>query len=104
MRMSTPNYSPGDIVYLKESASIGMLETMMVSGVHLTSAGWLYTFRTRRAQPTIPTTFGDRISFTTGAVLYFSEDEMLTKCEALALAEAAIQRSLTAIQLQQQSC
>lgn len=100
--MSTPLYDINDTVYLKESAALGFLEAVRISGIVKQAAGWLYTIEARSAQPTAPTLYGDRIAFTNRATLYFSEDELITLCNALDLAEAHALAVLSRIQAQKQ--
>lgn len=79
-------YNPGDVVYLRESAAIGQLEPVKISGAHLINNGWLYTIAVRTSPP--DGALGDRRSAVSREVLYFSEDEFVTLHDALVLTEA----------------
>jgi hypothetical protein len=95
-----PLYSPGDILYLRESAALGFLEAVQVSGLTYGPNGWIYTIAARAGQPTAPSHRGDRITAVQGMVLYFSEDEFVPVCDAQALVEANLQAQLDRIQAQ----
>lgn len=100
--MDAPKYDIGDPVYLRESAAIGHLEAVIISGAMWGSSQgqWLYTVRAGRAQPTAVAYYGDRITAVHAKTLYYTESELITHCDALALAEANAQRALERIQLQ----
>lgn len=98
-----PLYDLNDVVYLKESAALGFLEAVTIGGIRLTSEGWSYTIKARASLPQAPSFMGDRISAVHGATLYFSEDEFVDKCDALALVEANLQRQLDRVQAQRES-
>tara|TARA_R110000868_G_scaffold150227_5_gene373258 strand:- start:6536 stop:6868 length:333 start_codon:yes stop_codon:yes gene_type:complete len=100
MTISAPLYEPGDILYLRESAALGFLEAMQISGMMYGPNGWLYTVRARTGQPTAPSHFGDRITAVQAMTLYFSEDEFIPVCDAQALVEANLQVQLDRIKLQ----
>jgi len=100
--MSAPLYDIGDSVYLRESAALGFIEAVRISGVSKQSTGWVYTIEARSAQPMAPTVYGDRIATTNRAILYFSEDEFLPLCDALNLAEEHALSVLSKIQAQKQ--
>lgn len=101
--MSAPTYDVGNVVYLKESAALGFLEAVKISGIYRNTDGWIYTTEARSAQPSAAATYGDRISFTNRATLYFSESEFVDVCAALDLAEAYAQRLLQSIQARKAS-
>ena len=101
--MSNPVYDIGQVVYLRESAAMGFLEAVKISGLYKTNAGWTYTIESRSAQPSAAATYGDRISFANNSTLYLSEGEFVTVCEALDLAEAYALRLLQSIQAKKQS-
>lgn len=98
--MNNPKYAIDEVVYLKESSAIGFIEAARVSGITYGQDGWLYTLRTNVASPRAPTTYGDRNAFARFGELIYSEDELITYCEALTLAEGHAQRILTNIQSQ----
>lgn len=96
----TPLYDRGDIVYLRESAALGFLEAVQISGVMRGPNGWLYAIVAKAGQPMAPSHFGDRITAVQGMILYFSEDEFVTVCDAQLLVEANLQTQLSRIQAQ----
>ena len=96
--MDAPAYEPGDTVYLKESAAIGFLEAVVISGVSWGNDQWLYSVRTGISQPWGASHYGDKILLVNGAKLLFSEEEFVPLCTALDLAEANLQRQLADIQ------
>jgi len=98
--MTPPKFDINDTVYLRESAALGFLEAVRITGVHKYKDGWVYTIGSRVANPRHPATFGDRISHVHGQTLYFSEDEFVTHCDALFLAEANATNMLQRIQSQ----
>lgn len=96
--MNLPKYQINDSVFLRESASMGFLEPAKISGVHLHTDGtWVYSIgsSSRESSP-----YGDRLSFVNSNVLFFSEDELILKCDALVLMEEAARNLLTSIQAQ----
>lgn len=100
MTIETPLYGPGDQAYLKESAAIGHLEPVVISGVTRGQGEWLYSIRAGTAQPSSAAHYGDRRSFVNAQTIFFTESELITLCDALALAEANMQRALDNIQAQ----
>jgi hypothetical protein len=100
MPTNPPLYDVNDTVYFKESAALGHLEAVTISGVLARGNTWLYTIHASRGQPTAVAHYGDRKTMTQGAVLYFSEDELILLCDALDLAEANAQAQLDRIQAQ----
>ena len=98
--MNNPKYAIDEVVYLRESSAIGFIEAARISGITYSDQGWLYTLRTNIANPRVPTTFGDRNAFAKFGELIYTEDELITYCDALVLAEAYAQRVLTNIQSQ----
>lgn len=89
MMTINPLFAINDEVYLRSSASIGMIEAVFVSGVYQRGNGWMYTFRTGMGNPQSPAIYGNRQNLNPRHVLYLSEDELITKCEALILAESS---------------
>jgi len=100
--MTGPKYNPGDVVYLRESAALGFLEPVKVSSMSFINNVWVYTIQASASQPLAPSLYGDRTSLINGAVLYFTEDEMIDQCTALTLAEMRAQAVLLAIQTKKQ--
>lgn len=81
-------YNQNDIVYLRESASRGVIEPVRIGSIMQTNGGWQYTIRFGPSLPINNQTYGDKKSLINNAVLYFNESELLTKCQAYELAEA----------------
>jgi len=97
--MSSPTYTINQTVYLKESAALGRLEAMRISGVfQIASGDWLYTCYAGYRPGYLAGYMGDRYAIAQGAVLQFSESEFVTYQEALVLAEANAMRNLADIQ------
>ncbi len=95
----TPAYDIGDKAYIRESAAIGFLEAVVISGVVRGQFNnWLYTYRAGVSRPVPSQTYGDRRSLVTGASLYLDESELIAYPEALRLIEANLQASLDRIQ------
>ena len=103
MMTDPPIYDIGDIIYLRESAALGFLEAVKISGLSLSRQGWIYTIEAKAGLPQAPSHFGDRITAVQGMILYFSEDEFVVQCDAMALVEANVQVQLTRIQAQRAS-
>ncbi len=95
--MDAPLYEEGDTVYLRESAAIGFLEAVIISGIRRGDNKWLYSVQAGISQRNA-THYGDKISFVNGAQLLFTEEEFVPLCTALDLAEANLQRQLADIQ------
>ena len=100
MPIETPLYDIDEVVYLKESAALGFLEAMRISGISRTKGEWIYSVAARAPGPTAVSHHGDRITAVQGMILYFNESEFVLLCDALALAEANAQRQLTKLQAQ----
>lgn len=98
--MQLPKYAPNDVVYFRESAAIGHLEAVTISGLSYYNGKWMYAIRAGRLLPTPVAQYGDRISMVNGQILQFSEEELIPICEALALAEANAILTLNRIQVQ----
>jgi hypothetical protein len=101
--MANPVYSVNDVVYVRESAALGFLEAVKISGVMQYNGYWVYTISAVVGQPQAPSVYGDRISLVSGNTLYFREDEFVDECSALALAEARAQSVLDSIQSKRSS-
>ena len=100
MTIETPLYDVGDVVYLKESAAMGFLEAVAISGITRNRGIWSYAISFAGSGPTAPSYYGDRVSSTQHKLLYFTETEFVTKCDALALAKANLELQLSSIQAQ----
>jgi hypothetical protein len=102
MATSTPLYGYGQVVYLRESAALGFIEPVKISGVHLGKDGWLYTINATLSPPS-PGGFGDRRSLVNTQLLYYSEGEFVLVCDAYLLAEANAKLNYERIKTQRQA-
>lgn len=98
-----PLYNIGDILYLRESAALGFLEVAKISGISLSQQGWIYATEAKAGFPRSPAHTGDRITTVQGMILYFSENEFVVQCDAMALVEANLVAQLGRIQAQRAS-
>lgn len=103
MTIEPPIYEEGDTAYLKESAALGFLEAVTISGITRDKGKWLYAIRAGVSRPTAPSHYGDRASLVNAKTLFFTESELISVCDALALAEANAQRVLDRLQAQKAS-
>lgn len=97
-----PNFNPGDVVYFRESAALGFVEAVRISGVHLTSRGWLYTVSLHSQIPFVGM-YNDRRSLINNETVFYSESELVSGREAYELAEAAALRNYERIRSQRES-
>ena len=81
---TAPLYKRGDSVYLKGSAEIGKLEAYKIGSAKQTQNGrWVYRINIAKKPPDqglIGDSFDARIC---EGALYYTEDELITMCEAL---------------------
>src|SRR4051812_2258238 len=91
--MGVPLYGGTPGGDLGGGAALGFLEPVHVSGIELTSRGWVYRFSTGAADG--GQVHGDRRLFATGSVLYLDESELVTYCEALRLATVVARATLS---------
>lgn len=103
MAIEAPTYQEGDQVYLRESAALGFLEAVTISGIRRINGKWAYAIRAGMARPYAATTYGDRTSLVNGATLFFTESELISVCDALDLAIANAERVLERLQAQRNS-
>jgi hypothetical protein len=105
MQNNAPTFTRGDMAYLRESAAIGNLEAVRISGVQLgPNDTWIYSYTTGTASiRTGRATFGDRRSFTNGQVIWVDASELITYCDALHLSIANLQAQLNSLLLLQRS-
>ena len=101
--MELPKYQENDVVYFKESAAIGFLEAVVISSMTRRSGQWLYSVVYKVSQPSAPAQYGDMRSSIHGKELFYTEDELISVCEALDLAERNAERNLARIKAQRQS-
>ena len=97
--MQPPKYNINEVVYFRESAAIGHLEAVTVSGI-VYNGQWIYAIRAGVLMPISPAQHGDRVSMVNAKTIMFTENELITLCEALTLAEANATIALTNIQRQ----
>lgn len=96
--MQTPLYDVGNRVYLRESAAMGFLEPVVISGVMLGVGGWLYSWRAGPDPSASGRSSGDRRSFGSGHQLYLDESEIVDLCTAIGLAELNMMAALSRLQ------
>lgn len=101
MAMTNPLYAPGDVVYLRESAAMGFLEAVKISGAHIGKDGWQYSINASMSPPA--GAYLDRRSGIGTQVLYYTEDEFVTVCDAYVLAEANAKLNYDRIKAQRQA-
>lgn len=95
--MSNPAYEVNQVLYLKESAAIGFLEAVVINSVTSSPNGWVYSWRSM-GQPQQIQSYGDRRSFGgAGKVLYLTEGELISKCDALALIRSTLQAKIDGV-------
>ncbi len=95
----TPVYKEGDTAYLRESAALGFLEAVTISGLVRQNGNWLYSVKFGGMSRSVAL-YGDRISLVNSKMVYFSQNELISLCDALALAEANARRVLERLQAQ----
>lgn len=96
--MDVPKYNVGDVVYLRESAGIGHLETVHIRAVVSFQGSWAYVISTSSMNNISASTYSDRINYQTGVGIYYSQNELLTKAEALEMAIDTTTAKLTRLQ------
>ena len=99
----TPKYDINDIVYLRESAALGFIEPVRISGLSKRGDEWLYSVYAGIAGAVSASLYGDRRSHVQGNVLLFTENEFVTEYEALFLTKVNLERQLSNINKQIQS-
>ena len=97
---SSPKYDTNEVVYFRASAARGFIEAVKISAITKITTTWLYAITYRNQLPQAPTIYGDRINFN-GAInpeqVYYTEDEFVTYCKALGLAQNYLQNQLDSI-------
>lgn len=102
--MTNPLYSLHDKLYLRESAAIGMLEAVSVSGISLSPTNtWLYSYNQAVGMQRAAT-YGDRRSMVNGNVILVDESELTDYCTALGLIKANLQQRMNEIDRLRNSC
>ena len=96
--VAAPLYSPGDTVYLRDSAALGFLEAYIVKTITYRADGQIqYYLATHLNPPTVSMTMGDR---NTGRVLKqitFFEHDLIVFCDAIVLAITNTEKQLAAL-------
>ena len=87
MTTAQNKYAIGDIVYLAETAAIGRIEAIKISGVMLGTSGWLYSTNYNLGAGS-PGSYFERRSLVNTAEVIYKEEDFLTLCDALRTAEA----------------
>ncbi len=97
---STPKYEIGEGVYFRSSAARGFLEAVRITIISKVQSGWIYGITYRPNEPQAPAYYGDRINlgYVNPQQVFYTEDEFVTYCEALGLAERYLQIQLNNIQ------
>ena len=105
MPTTNPIFNVDDVVYLRESAALGFLEALKIGEIRSSADNyvWLYGIAAKTSGVQVPAQFGDRINLAPEATLYFTEEELVTVCDALTLSEENLKRQLASIQLQKSS-
>lgn len=90
-----PRYEIDDSVYIKASANIGFLEDYKVSGImkQPDSREFIYSLSLTTVKLSPNLTLSGKPRFKNN--IYFKERELVTKCDALNLAFAALTRKMT---------
>lgn len=100
---TAPLYNIGDRVYLRESAGLGFLEAVYITGIATNNAGqWIYSYSSK-PRDGMNQTYGDRRSVVNGFVLYLTDGDIIDFCSALHLAIQSVQANLTKLQNMQQA-
>lgn len=103
--MSSPRFTVGDAIYLTESARLGCIEAYGVASVVQKQDGqWYYRVCIPSRPAMTNNTFGDRITLRRELNFELAETELCTYCEAVDLALAAAQLSVTRLQQLKQQC
>lgn len=95
-----PKYDINDIVYLRESAALGFLEPVRISGISKKGDEWIYSVYAGIAGAASASLYGDRRSHIHNNVLLFTENEFVSEYDALVLTKVNLERQLSNIQKQ----
>ena len=96
---TAPLYDIGQIVYLRESAALGFLESYAIKEMKYEPTGKLvYTLVTSLKAPEANQTIGDRITGQQVLPIRFYEEDLVEYAEAIELCIANLQAQLTALQ------
>jgi hypothetical protein len=89
-----PAYEINDIVYLRESAALGFLEPVRISGISKRGLEWVYSVYAGVAGAVSAGLYGDRRSYVHGGELLFTESEFVTEYQAMTLSKTILERQL----------
>jgi hypothetical protein len=98
---SQPRFSLDESIYLRASAEVGFLESYLVSNVQYNrrSSQWVYQISLAEGGlRQAPFTIGDKVNLKFSRDLYFSENELVTMCEAALMVRTSLERKLAKIQ------
>lgn len=102
--MAIPKYKINDLVYLNTSAQTGRLESYKISSIHDKGLGkYIYQFIIHQ-HPFAEATVADRINLKTTSEMFYTEDELLTGCEAMAIALNALDNQFSRVALRRDAC
>lgn len=99
-----PTYATGDVVYLRESAALGCLESYVISGVYSRNGSWIYTIAVNPRIIPSQFSFGERRSMVDTHILQFEECEFVDYCAALDMAEQYLVSQLALIRSKKNNC
>ena len=86
-----PKYRINDLVYLQTSAYIGKLESYRVDSLQNKGGGWVYRAIVEQRPPS-EVSVNDRNDLKEPKELLFIESELITGCEAMAIAVTVLDR------------
>jgi len=96
--MSLPQYQVEDIVYLRESAVVGSIESYRISEARQDLTGnWFYKIAVDPRNP-VGATVGDRNTLSRSYDFELTEGELIDYCGALTLAITAATSNLSRLQ------
>lgn len=99
MTRAAPRYQIDEVVYLRASAALGELESYRVGAVQDRGIGWVYQIFID-SRPPAEWTLGDRIDLKEERLLFFTEEELVSLCEALDLAATALAGTIARVKSQ----
>lgn len=93
--MTKPRFRINDLVYLFTSAKVGRLESYRVGSIHDNGLGrYIYQIFID-PKPPRETTVADRVDLKSSRDLFFTEDELVTACEAMDIALTSLNNQLS---------
>lgn len=96
MAANTPKYAIDEVIYLRESAMLGFIESYKIDGIEFDNRikQWIYKIQIRQRGPS-PNTIIDRADLRHFEVLRFREDELMTFCDAIDIAISKAEERLS---------